>query len=37
VRQEWVGGWGSNFIEAGGGGCDSGFAEQKLERETFEM
>jgi hypothetical protein len=38
VRWEWVGGWASTLIEAGGGGKDRGFAEEDMERAiTFEM
>jgi hypothetical protein len=36
LRQEWVGGWGSTLIEAGGG--RRGFVEGKLGRGiTVEM
>jgi hypothetical protein len=31
-RREWVGGWRSTLIEAGGGGWDRGFQRGDLER-----
>jgi hypothetical protein len=38
VRQEWVGGWGNTFIEAGGGGGDGGFPNWRPGKgKTFEM
>jgi len=37
-RREWMGGWGNNLVEAGGGRGDRGFLERKLEKGiTFEI
>ena len=37
-RWEWVGGWGSTFIEAGGGGWDRGFQKGRPGKgKTFKM